>query len=444
MAWEKFGEEFNQYKENYKKEAKAKIKEYIKKNYADSKIDIKIDSKDIDYKTEAEIDNDIEYYIDNLIEYADAKKKFDESKINRDADGKFAEKNSAGNKSDEPKDNDINGKGNYEELKQELEEAKKSKRFFERELQESNNGILKRGLKKTETKIQKLEDKLKKYDNSNKSSKKSHCKVGETIDTLLHYNKAGKITTKKVIDSDNYELFTEGTVFNKLNNDQQQQIDNAVISVSKKYKELFDIYGLSDKQNDNKLKVVLLSSKYRKIKHLNGFVYRAGSEREDLNTIYINTENITKVKNIQKVLTEALMHETVHTIINDNVRNGKMKKKPEKWLEEGLAESSNIINGTGDYYAFTMDGLLQSKYHFGTNLIEYLYLKNNKNSGIFKDILRGDTANNSIKEAGNKAGINGGFKDIIKHWVKEKYKADDEAASKFYSDFLKKVIKDGW
>ena len=79
-AWEKFGEEFNQYKANYKKEAKEKIKEYIKKNYADAKIDnkIKIDSSDIDIKSESEIDNDIEYYIDNLIEYIDAKAKDDE------------------------------------------------------------------------------------------------------------------------------------------------------------------------------------------------------------------------------------------------------------------------------------------------------------------------------------------------------------------------------
>ena len=41
-----------------------------------------------------------------MIEYADAKKKFDESKINRDEKGRFAKKNSAGNKAkDEPKDN---------------------------------------------------------------------------------------------------------------------------------------------------------------------------------------------------------------------------------------------------------------------------------------------------------------------------------------------------
>ena len=108
VAWEKFGEEFNKYKENYKKEAKEKIKEYIKKNYADSKIDTKIKIDSADYKSESEIDNDIEYYIDNLINYADAKKEFDESKIKRDKFGRFAKKN--GNKdNDKIKDTDNKG-----------------------------------------------------------------------------------------------------------------------------------------------------------------------------------------------------------------------------------------------------------------------------------------------------------------------------------------------
>ncbi|TKZ35696.1 hypothetical protein [Brachyspira catarrhinii] len=177
-AWEKYGEEFNKYKSQAKEEAKKKIKEYIKKKLnkanntetnntktnntktnntkititnkskdgldklesktndflksnanklkeevkeetkADAKIDnnvAKIDSADIDIKTDAEIDNDIEYFIDNLIEYADAKKKFDESKINRDEDGKFAKKN--GNKdtdNKDSKDNDINNNDNSE------------------------------------------------------------------------------------------------------------------------------------------------------------------------------------------------------------------------------------------------------------------------------------------------------------------------------------------
>jgi hypothetical protein len=70
-AWEKYGEEFNQYKEDYRKEASQKIKQYIKENYADSKI--YVDSKDNDYKSDIEIDNDIEYYIDNLIKYVDLK-----------------------------------------------------------------------------------------------------------------------------------------------------------------------------------------------------------------------------------------------------------------------------------------------------------------------------------------------------------------------------------
>lgn len=260
----------------------------------------------------------------------------------------------------------------------------------------------------------------------------------ETIDTYLHLNKSGKISAKKVMDSCKYELFTEETIFDKLSSEELRQINNALIKVSKQYNELFEIYGLYDKRKDNKLKVILLSGKYKRIKRFNGFVYRAGNKDEDRNIIYINIENIIKNKdNIEKETERILRHETVHAIINDNVRNSKSKKTPALWIEEGLAESANIISGDSRFYVSSMDKVLKSKYYFGANLLEYLYLKNNKDNGMFKEMLKNSdiSPNNAIKEAGNKAGIKGGFKDIIKYWVKEKYGADDKTAENFIEDF---------
>ena len=178
----------------------------------------------------------------------------------------------------------------------------------------------------------------------------------ETIDAYLHLNKSVKISAKKVTDSGKYELFTEETIFDKLSSEELRQINNALIKVSKQYNELFDIYGLYDKRKDNKLKVILLSGKYKRIKRFNGFVYRAGNKDEDRNIIYINAENI---------------------------------------------------------------------------------IKNNKDNGIFKEMLKNSdiSLNNAIKKAGNKAGIKGGFKDIIKHWGKERYGADDKTAENFLEDF---------
>lgn len=264
--------------------------------------------------------------------------------------------------------------------------------------------------------------------------------VGEIIDTYLHFDRDSKISVKKIIDSEKYELFTEENIFDKLNSIQKRQINNALITVSKQYNELFDIYGLCDKQNHNKLKVVLLSDKYKRINKFNGFIYRAGNEDESKNIIYINTAGILKESNkkcngIGKEMERVLRHETIHILINDNIRNGKIKKVPELWIEEGLAESSNIINGTNDYSANSMDELLKTKYHFAVNLFEYLYLKNNKDNSIFKDMIKNGSVAKVIKEAGNKAGIKGGFKDIIKYWVKEKYGADDKTTENFLEDF---------
>ena len=257
-----------------------------------------------------------------------------------------------------------------------------------------------------------------------------------TIDIYLHFNRDKKISVKKVIDSEKYELFTEENVFDKLSSKQKRQINKALITVSKQYDELFDIYGLCDKRNDNKLKVILLSGKYKRAKRFSGFIYRASKKDEDRNIIYINAENILKEgNNIEKETERVLRHETVHAIINDNIINGKIEKAPTLWIEEGLAESSNLINGYNRFYATSTDMVLKSKYYFGVNLIEYLYLKNNKDNRIFKDIIKNSSGNKAIKEAGNKAGIKGGFKDIIKFWVKEKYGADDKSADNFLEDF---------
>ena len=208
--------------------------------------------------------------------------------------------------------------------------------------------------------------------------------AGETIDIYLHCNRERKITAKKIAESGEYELFTEENIFDKLSSAQKRQINKALITVSKQYGKLFDIYSLCDKRNDNKLKVVLLSDKYKKYRRVNksnGFIYRGRNKDKDKdknkNIIYVNTAGILREDNkkngsIKKEMERMLRHETIHTIINDNVRNGKIKKAPVLWLEEGLAESSNLINGYNEFCATSTDMALKSKYHFSTNLIKYL------------------------------------------------------------------------
>ena len=187
-----------------------------------------------------------------------------------------------------------------------------------------------------------------------------------TIDLYLHFKRDKKISTKKVIDSGKYELFAEENVFDKLNSKQKRQINKALITVSKQYNELFDICGLCDKRNDNKLKVILLSGKYKRAKRFSGFIYRASKKDEDRNIIYINAENILKEgdkkgNNVEKEMERVLRHETVHAIINDNIINGKIEKVPTLWIEEGLVESSNLINGYNGFYATSTDMILKSK-----------------------------------------------------------------------------------
>lgn len=333
------------------------------------------------------------------IAYIDAKKKeFKESDVNRDEDGKFAEKPSSKNK----KDND-----------------------------------------------KKENDKSK--DNSN--PKKSNCNVGDTYNIAI--NDMATIPAKKIAESDNYELYEENA--NKLKPQQRKAIENAINNISKQYNELFNIYGKSDNQPTKKLKIVLLDeSRKKKLKSTAGFVIKEGADNEEDNSIFLNTSAIKKEKenNIQKIIA----HETIHTIINDNLRNKKMYFRPSNLLEKALAESGTFIVD-GDNYREPPEDLdidkktkwiLYNKYYFTSNLMYYLYLKNNKNSDIFKDIVNNMQGKedskfaNAIQKTANKIGIEGGFSEIIKYWIKDKYNFNDEEAGDFKRTLMIKLENPKW
>lgn len=334
-------------------------------------------------------------YIDSLIDtiaYIDAKKKeFREEDVNRDEDGKFAKKGSSSNKSnDKIKDNKDNDK----------------------------------------------------KDNSN--PKKSNCNIGDVIHTAI--NNMATIPAKKIAESNSYELYDEKDYFNKLNSKKKQDLENALQYASEKYDELFNIYGLSDSQPTNKLKVVLISQKdYKDIKGAAGFTLRAGSSEEDSNNIFVNIDTIKK--NNMNYINEVLLHETMHTIINDNLRNAKTNERPSKILEEALAETATFIANDKNYRdTDNPKALLFNKYYFTSNLMHYFYLKNNKNSDIFKDIIekRQTGFMDAVQDIGNKVGIQGSKADIIKQFLKDKCNITDSDATMFILDLERKMKNPNW
>lgn len=336
------------------------------------------------------IKSDASIYIDSLIDtiaYIDAKKKeFKEEDVNRDEDGKFAEKPSS-NKNNDKKDND-------------------------------------------------------KKDNSN--PKKSNCNVGDTYNIAI--NDMATIPAKKIAESNSYELYDEKDYFNKLNSKKKQDLENALQYASEKYDELFNIYGLSDSQPTNKLKVVLISQKdYKDMKGAAGFTLRAGSSEEDSNNIFVNIDTIKK--NDMNYINEVFLHETMHTIINDNLRNAKTNERPSKILEEALAETATFIANDKNYRdTDNPKALLFNKYYFTSNLMHYFYLKNNKNSDIFKDIIekRQTGFMDAVQDIGNKVGIQGSKADIIKQFLKDKCNITDSDATMFILDLERKMKNPNW
>lgn len=341
------------------------------------------------------IKSDASIYIDSLIDtiaYIDAKKKeFKEEDVNRDADGKFATQNAGrrqkGSSSNKSNEND-------------------------------------------------------KKDNSN--PKKSNCNIGDTYNIAI--NNIATIPAKKIAESNSYELYDEKDYFNKLNSKKKQDLENALQYASEKYDELFNIYGLSDSQPTNKLKVVLISQKdYKDMKGAAGFTLRAGSSEEDDNNIFVNIDIIKK--NDMNYINEVLLHETMHSIINDNLRNAKTNERPSKILEEALAETATFIANDKNYRdTDNPKVLLFNKYYFTSNLMHYFYLKNNKNSDIFKDIIekRQTRFMDAVQDIGNKVGIQGSKADIIKQFLKDKCNITDSDATMFILDLERKMKNPNW
>lgn len=356
------------------------------------------------------IKSDASVYIDSLIDtiaYIDAKKKeFKESDVNRDEDGKFAKKGSSSKKS---KDND-------------------------------------------------KKDNDKSKDNSN--PKKSNCNIGDVIHTAI--NNTATIPVKKIAESNSYELYqyNDGD-FSNLKPKNYKNIEDAIKNVSERYNELFNLYGMSDNQPTKKLKVIMLGKEYKKsLKTTAGFVLKQGREVEDENSIFMNA-NILKGYNVSEI-EDAIIHETVHTIVNDNIRNKKMDNNITTILNEALAESG-IIAMTGKNYREPVfykgslfnpkqkermdinevsaiekiNYLFRSKYNFVCNLMYEIYLLNNKNSDIFKDMINEaiegnkQTLSSVLESVGSKIGLEGNIDDILKTIAKKSYGADDKQAEIF-------------
>ena len=415
------GEDIEEYKKHKKyleqkaKDANGTPVAKAKKEKEKTKADARIDTQNAGRSLQNYIDRAIQTpFINDLLILADAKREFDESKIKRDKDGRFAKKNESGNKdNDKIKDTD-NDNGN------------------------SN-------------------DNINNKDNDSSKPKKSNCNIGDVIDIIFNTSRGQTTPAKKLKDSQDYELYEQNTeVFNKLKPQQQKAIEDAIDNVSKRYNGLFNIYGLSDSQPTNKLKVVLLDEKYKKqLKETTGFVLDKGSKDENANNIFINTAKIKRLS--QENISKFIMHETIHTIMNDNLRNRKFKKGASTILEEALAESSTFLTDGENYRAVDKNWtteektrwLLKNEYNFTSNLMHYFYLKNNKNSDIFKDIVNNIQNNErgrfdqAIEDTGHKLGIEGEFNNIIEYWLQDEYKIDERIAKQFTTDLIFKIMKWG-
>ena len=422
-------EDPEQYKA-HKKYLEQKAKEKAKKEKEKTKADARIDTQHAGRSLQNYIDNAIQTpFINDLLILAEAEKEFDESKIKRDKNGRFAKKNSSGSDTDNDKikDNTKDTDNDNDNIKEKIKQAEYDIRTSEE--QKINNPQFSRLYDRKINEAKKVLEELKKQMPENPKALKSNFKIGDKTD--LGCEVTGDLKATLINQNDYYDLFNTGKPLSAY---QQTLYSNAIDLLQDKYEELFNIYGIKGGEAKNKniedydkqkIKVVLIEKADKRAKGY-GFVL----VKDETNTIYLNKKLIDK-DFADAHINEIILHEMHHLIQNYNHNHNKGQYRS-VYFEELLSESATLLMGK-ELYRKPADSkqAVNNIYNFGCNFANWLYNKSGKSMNIFKD-MRDSKASSGIKaivESANKNGIEGNFNDMVKEWLKEQFNISDSETS---------------
>ena len=229
--------------------------------------------------------------------------------------------------------------------------------------------------------------------------------LGENSYYVVRYSGSGSktdvATTEYVGDTDNLQVYVESGYSYSLYNIKQvaQKFEN-------NYKQMINIYGAhTDMDNNGKIKLIFVN-----INENNGSDSKVLGYFLPSDLIYGRANNgkilymdVNLLNSKPNDIAGTVLHEFQH-LINFNVNYLKKGKEMSLWLDECLAESTSVLFDNSvvqsrikefnniDYYCFYTWNLPSPYQNYFVNypsasvFMNWLYIKNGKNSDIFKKI----------------------------------------------------------
>ena len=262
--------------------------------------------------------------------------------------------------------------------------------------------------------------------------------LGENSYYVIRYSSSGSkmdvANTEYVVDTDNLKVYVESGYSYSLFNIKQvaQKFEN-------NYRQMINIYGAhTDMDNNGKIKLIFvnINGNNSSSSMVMGYFLPSDLIYGSANNGEILYMDVNLLNTKPNDIAGTVLHEFQH-LINFNVNYLKKGKEMSLWLDECLAESTAVLFDNSvvqsrikefnniDYYCFYTWNLPSSikagkliNYPSASVFMNWLYIKNGRNSNIFRNI-----AKSTSSEDYNKVlySVSGGssWQNLLTNWISE-------------------------
>ena len=253
---------------------------------------------------------------------------------------------------------------------------------------------------------------------------------------VMRYSVSGppnfyRVSTENIGKTANLQVYVEkGYNYNKAN------ITKVATKFENHYRDMINIYGNhTDMDNNGKIKLLFvdINGNNRSSSVVMGYFYPGDLIYGNLNNGEILYMDINLLNSKPDEIAGTVLHEFQH-LINFNVNYLRKGKEMSLWLDECLAESTAVLFDEStiksrneefnkiDYYCFYTWKLPISSYGFvnypsASVFMNWLYIKNGRNSNIFKRIASSSQFEDYNKVFYAVSGLGNTWDGLLTNWI---------------------------
>ena len=253
---------------------------------------------------------------------------------------------------------------------------------------------------------------------------------------VMRYSVSGnpnfyRVSTENIGKTANLQVYVEkGYNYNKAN------ITQVATKFENHYRDMINIYGNhTDMDNNGKIKLLFvdINGNNRSSSVVMGYFYPGDLIYGNLNNGEILYMDINLLNSKPDEIAGTVLHEFQH-LINFNVNYLRKGKEMSLWLDECLAESTAVLFDEStiksrneefnkiDYYCFYTWKLPIPSYGFvnypsASVFMNWLYIKNGRNSNIFKRIASSSQFEDYNKVLYAVSGLGNNWDGLLTNWI---------------------------